>query len=118
MDRPHPARPASTTGDQVARLVVGLLPLVLAGVVGLSVSAMLTMASDTCGVRSTAGICSDLVQQWMVWLPPLGAALGIAAAGSWTALRIRRGRAPRGALRLGWLVFGIAELAVLVLMNS
>jgi hypothetical protein len=103
--------------DRRTLLWVGLTLLLL--FVGLPVCLLLTLplgvAHTGCGVGAPQLSCSSAMQLAVLWLPVVGllAGLMVCLVGG---LRARKaGRTPLRAVGLGWLVFVVFELAVVLL---
>lgn len=111
-------RQLSGRQDVISRLILGLLPLLLAAGLGFVASAMLLMATDSCMADPAPGICATTTQQWVLWLPVIGAGLGLATGSCLGVLLVRRQQSTTPALTLAWLMFAVAEFAVLVLLRS
>lgn len=118
---PRASQDTTDANRHVVQIVLGLLALAVAGFAGFVMSVFLLMASDSCMADATPRICSTIVQQWIVWLPLIGAGLGMAAGGVAGAIVLRSDREGRRsvtvALGLGWGVFVVAELGVLILLQ-
>ncbi|WP_284741895.1 hypothetical protein [Amycolatopsis sp. RTGN1] len=113
------ADPASIAADaRVVRLTTRLLMLIPAGFVGFVVSSFLLMGADSCRADSTTLLCSTAAQWWIVWLPPIGAAIGMAAGGTLGAVLSGRGRPVGAGIALGWWVFAAAEFTTWILLRN
>lgn len=98
-----------------ARLTLGLLLLIPAGLVAVFLSGVLVMGSAGCGSSGSAMICSATVQMWVMVLPPAGAVTGMVVGAILGTRSLRQSRPITNAVLAGWLVFAVAEASAIVL---